>query len=132
MLGLAATDRPEIVLCSSARRTVQTAELALSIMALPPPVLPVRSLYGATPEGVIEEVRLLDDQVASAMVVGHNPTTHNLAVDLLASDDAEGRGGLTARGFPTCALAVYRLASGGWADLGDGRGALVGFFTPPY
>jgi phosphohistidine phosphatase len=130
-LGMDETTLPQVVLCSSARRTMQTAELVVAEMTKLPEVLARRSLYGASPETVLAELRALDDEYGAAMVVGHNPTAHRLAYELIDAEDEDTRAAVS-RGFPTCALAVYRFGVGRWADVADGTGQPVGIFSPPY
>lgn len=127
------------MLCSTARRTAETADGALAGIEA---VLDYRpGLYGASPDGVIGEVRAIDDAVGAVMVIGHNPTIHSLAMAMArARARARASGSCPAdpverppvRTFPTCALAVYRLALGSWRDLAEGTGILVGSFAPPY
>jgi phosphohistidine phosphatase len=136
--GLDEADLPDVVLCSTARRTRQTADgivTGLAALAEPPAVDYRRALYYAGPDDVLAEVRTVPDDRRSVMVVGHNPTAHALAAGLGDRDtvaDIEGAAGVEARGFPTCAVAVYRLPAGRWLDVAEGTGRLVGVFTPPY
>jgi phosphohistidine phosphatase len=126
-LGFPPDAMPSLVLCSTAARTTETAERVMSGLDA---VLDTRErLYYGSPSDVLAELRTLDDRVRSAMVVGHNPATHTLALDLLAGDDP-ARGRLAA--FPTCALAVYRLPFPRFGDVAEGTAELAGFFTPPY
>lgn len=118
---------PGAVLCSTATRTTETAAGVAGGLGVD--VDRRRSLYYADPEGVLDEIRTAADDVASLMVVGHNPATHVLAVGLLAEDDPD-RGRLDR--FPTCALAVFHLTATRWRDVGRDTAALAGFFTPPY
>jgi phosphohistidine phosphatase len=122
--GFGPVDLPELVLCSTATRTVKTAERALASLEHPPPMEYRRSLYGASTEDVLDELRGIEDDVSSVMVVGHNPTAHDLVVSL---DRGSGP-----KSFPTCALAVFRLPAKRWPDLDRGTGKLLGLFTPPY
>jgi len=131
-LGFKAGELPTLVLCSTATRTTQTAERVLAAMSGPPPVDHRRSLYNASPDQVIEELRTVDDDVTSVMVVGHNPTAHVLAESVVAGADKAGRREVSRHGFPTCALAVYRLPVARWRDVALGTGTLVGLRFPPY
>ena len=128
-LGLAPDELPELVLCSTAVRTRQTVELVLGGLADAPLLDFRRSVYYASPDQVLAEIRTVPDDVGSVMVVGHNPTAHALAAGLGTADD---RLAVEDRGFPTCALAVFRLPAGRWSDVAEGAGQLVGLFTPPY
>jgi len=124
-LGFEAADLPGLVLCSTATRTVQTAERVLAHLPSPPQVELRRALYGAPPELVLDQVRTVDDGVGSVLVVGHNPTARALAIAMDRDKVAE-------RSFPTCALAVFRLPVDRWIDVSEGTGSLLGLFTPPY
>jgi phosphohistidine phosphatase len=58
--------------------------------------------------------------VATALVVGHNPTMAYLAQVL----DVGGSPQLAATGFPAAAAAVFEY-DGPWADLAEGTARLV-------
>ena len=104
-------------------------------------MLPIRSelavlheLYLTTPEVVLGHVRGVEDPVDTLLVVGHNPTTHELALDLVGAVSGFGTGNapaldLMASKYPTGALAVLDVA-GSWADLGPGGASLERFVTP--
>ena len=113
------------MLCSTATRTVQTAERVLAGLDDPPPVDYRRALYDASPKQVLNELRTTEDEIRSVMVVGHNPTANALAFDM---DQAP----VVHRSFPTCALVVYRLPIDRWFDVAEGTGKLVGLYAPPY
>jgi phosphohistidine phosphatase len=117
---------PELVLCSSARRTCETAALA----DLPGSTrLEIEhDLYLADPETVAERVRAVDDDVNSVMVVGHNPTTQDLAMELVG-DDPTGAVARLAAKYPTGALAVFELSQP-WRELRPGAAILSAFVTP--
>jgi phosphohistidine phosphatase len=85
-----------------------------------------RGLYAAGPETALDLVRLVPDDVASLVVIGHNPTIGTLAQVL---DDGTGDAGVAtqmAGDFPTCAVAVFSY-DGRWADLAEGTARLEAF-----
>jgi phosphohistidine phosphatase len=132
---------PEMVMCSAAVRTRQTADLVIEASGTPLPLESRRSLYEADVETALDEVQDLDAGVTSALIVGHNPTMYRLALELLAEEDGDetaarasrrGREALFAREFPTCALAALFLPVDGWDEVRAGIAELRGFFTPPY
>ena len=127
--GLAPVDLPTVALCSTARRTVQTAEAAVA--AIPAELDLRRALYRATPDELLDEVRTVDDGVSAVMVVGHNPTIHRAAVAMVAEGDPDGRGPMSDR-FPTCGVVVYRLPVERWRDVVAGSGVVAGWFAPPF
>ena len=108
---------PQLALVSPAARTAATAEIVLGRLADPPEVLLVDDLYGAGSRRVLALLRGLPDEVGAAMVVGHNPTVHALGLGVLVPGDEAGRSLTARRGFPTCALGVYRFESAAWSDV---------------
>jgi phosphohistidine phosphatase len=86
VFGLDGVALPQIVLTSSAARTSETAALVAEGMAVELPIDGYRSLYQAGTETIAQYVREIDDEVISAMVVGHNPTIYRLAWELLPTD----------------------------------------------
>lgn len=117
---------PDRVLCSSARRTCET----VARLDLPDTVEVevTHELYLATPAVVLGLVHTVDDSVATLMVVGHNPTTHELALGLAGGGDPEALARLGG-GYPTGALAVLTV-DGSWTALAPGTATLDAFVVP--
>ncbi len=136
VLGLEGVPTPQLVLCSAAVRTQQTADLIVKATGNRLPIDSFSSLYGADTELVLQYLREIDEGVTSALVVGHNPTMYQLVWELLADrgeeEPASDRAVLEAHGFPTCALAVLVLEVRAWEDVAHGCGRLAGLFKPPY
>jgi phosphohistidine phosphatase len=120
---------PELVLTSSARRAVQTTELVMAELDPSVELMVEKALYGADADDVIEIIRNFGGDAASVMVVGHNPTLHDLALVLLQREDTDGRARL-GRGFPTAALAVSAVRTRSWAGLSTGSATLLELYTP--
>ena len=132
-LGLArSVPFPTVVLVSPAARTTATADLVLADVTPRPELRPERELYTAEPDEVIKHLRALDDEVVAAMVVGHNPTAYELSQALISSSDKKGLGLAARRGFPTCALGIYRFGAAGWNDIGLHEANLVTLLVPPF
>jgi phosphohistidine phosphatase len=115
-------------LTSSARRAVQTAELVVAELEVGVELMVERALYGADPDDVIDILRGLDDDVTSVMVVGHNPTMHELALGLLDGEDTEAVTVLE-RGFPTAALAVLGVTDHVWTTVTLGSATFLDLRT---
>jgi phosphohistidine phosphatase len=126
-LGLDEALLPQLVLCSTAARAVETTERALSEMAQPPPVSYLHSLYEAAPRDVLAEVARVDDAVRSVMTVGHNPTFETLVAAMPGVPSPTLAGG-----FPTCGVAVFELPVEAWADIAPHLADVVEVFAPPY
>ncbi|MGA7420846.1 MAG: histidine phosphatase family protein [Acidimicrobiales bacterium] len=144
VFGLDGVALPQVVLTSAAARTSETAALVAEGMAGPPTIHSYRSMYEGGTETILQYVSELDDDLISAMVVGHNPTIYRLAWELVPGDGAgesgsvsgsgelDGRLGLEEHGFPTCALAVVVLPISTWSETTKESASLAGVFSPPY
>jgi phosphohistidine phosphatase len=106
--------RPEVVLCSPARRTLQTLEG----VAPGGRVLIEDPLYGASADQLLERLRRLPAETGSVMVIGHNPALQMLILKLVGTRGVAPAGDLAEieRKFPTGALATL-TPSCTWAEL---------------
>jgi len=118
------TPSPQLVLSSSARRAVQTAELVVAELEPQVELRVEPALYGADADDIVEMLRMLEGEAPSVLVVGHNPTVHDLVLLLLDDEDAEGHARL-GQGFPTAALAVAALSTPSWARVAPGTATLL-------
>jgi len=117
----------DLVLCSSALRTRETAELALAGFDKPPRVLYEDALYLASASDLTERLRLVDERYDNVMVIGHNPGLHELAVALAATGSA-GFSTLANGKFPTGVRARFVIATK-WAEIDSTRHRLVDYVT---
>ncbi len=116
---------PELVLCSSARRTRETiAGVLPDREALVEP-----ELYGASAAALIERLRQVPASTRSVMLVGHNPSVQRLVLTLAAPADGDGGLADIERKFPTGALAALALA-GDWPQLAPGKAELLDYVRP--
>jgi phosphohistidine phosphatase len=122
---------PDLVLVSTARRTMETLE-ALEPWDDTPLVDPIDGLYLANVMQLTAALHGVAETVRSVLLIGHNPGLHDLALTL-AGDRAMRAGGeherALAGGFPTGTLAEF-VVPGSWWDLREGGGRLVRFLTP--
>jgi phosphohistidine phosphatase len=119
--------RPELVLCSSARRTRETLGIVLASLgpAFTGRIDPV--LYTFEAARVRDQLTSIDDAVAAVFVVGHNPALQDLASELAGAGSRLPD--LRAK-FPTCALARLDLDLAHWADIGPAIATLTAFVVP--
>jgi phosphohistidine phosphatase len=122
-----AINAPHLVLCSSALRTRETAELALAGFAKAPKILFEDELYLASADKLLARLRELDEGVTSVMVIGHNPGLHELAV-ALAAPGTDGFSTLANGKFPTGVRCGFDIGTS-WAEIGDARHRLVDYVT---
>jgi phosphohistidine phosphatase len=116
----------DAVLCSTATRARETLERS----GIDAPVRYVDRLYGATAGTVIEEINHVSDDVNTLLVVGHEPTTSEVAMILAGADgtDTVALERISAK-YPTSSIAVLRI-DGGWEQVEPGGAALVDFHVP--
>ena len=118
--------RPDAVVCSPARRTLETLERIRPGLPEDADGWTEERIYDAAPEQLLALVREIPESYRRVLVLGHNPGVGGLA-DLLAGDGpalAELR-----RKFPTGALASLGFR-GAWVDLRPGAAVLEGFVRP--
>jgi phosphohistidine phosphatase len=117
--------RPDLALCSSARRSQETCE-RLGLANLETAV--EDSLYGAPDDELLARLRTLREDTGVVLLVGHNPGVQDLAIALAGPDLGEDAVRLREK-FPTGALAVFDV-DGAWWELAPGRARLSAFVVP--
>jgi phosphohistidine phosphatase len=125
---LARERMPDLVLCSSARRTRETFEHLARAYGSTPLVSIEEQLYLATARGLLERIEAVEDDIATLLVIGHNPGLHELAVALARHGPRHDRARLAAK-FPTAALASFRIAAP-WHAISHAPIALVRYVVP--
>ena len=120
---------PDLVLCSSARRALETLDLVVAGWQRQPNVRKQKSLYLAMPREMLKRVQTAGSEVDTVMLVGHNPGIADLANWLCHEGDATMRDAL-ARKFPTGAVAVIDFDVEDWREVDADTGKLVEFVTP--
>jgi phosphohistidine phosphatase len=119
---------PDLVLCSPARRAVQTWE---GVAPGVPPGTAVETdevIYHADADELLARLREVPSGIGSVLLVGHNPGLQELAIDLVGSGDARLRERLLTK-FPTGALATLEVP-GDWHGLTWGAASLPAFVVP--
>lgn len=120
---------PGLVLASSAKRALETLDLACAGWQVKPTVRKLKSLYLATPREMLRRVQAVGREPDCVMLVGHNPGIADLANWLCSEGDADHRANL-ARKFPTGAVAAIEFDIEDWGDADAETGHLVEFATP--
>lgn len=118
---------PDLVLCSTARRTQETADLALSKLGRDTILSLVDRLYLASPEQILKTIHAVDAKVKTLLVIGHNPGLAQLASHLAAGGDKAAIHHLREK-YPTAGLAVFEADIDSWNKLD--RAKLLQFVTP--
>ena len=124
--GLA--EPPQLVLCSSAARTVETLERIRPALPALTSVQVEDRLYAADADELLDYVQRMPSSVTCAMLIGHNPGMGDLAVMLTGHGDPAARAAMAAR-FPTAALAHLAIDEQ-WSAVDPGVATLEEFWTP--
>ena len=114
---------PDVIITSTAVRARSTAGILAEALGLESGrIVEDGRLYGATPDGLLELVRALDDELGAVMVVGHNPEIGEFASRF--SDEIDD--------MPTCAVAEFRFDVAGWAEVGTVAPVEVRYDAPAH
>lgn len=112
---------PELIITSSARRALKTAELVAEAAGYETALEVTRNLYHAGPENYYEVLSGVDDSIERVMVVGHNPGMEELVEELAGQYER----------IPTAALAQIELSISSWQEMDWGaNGRLVNLWRP--
>jgi phosphohistidine phosphatase len=119
---------PDLVLCSSAVRAIQTLEGVRE--GLPPgtQVETEAGLYAAGAGSLLRRLHRLPEEIGSAMLVGHNPGIEDLAAELAGGGDPDALAAIEAK-YPTGGLATLAF-EGVWRELGPQGATLEAFVVP--
>jgi phosphohistidine phosphatase len=118
----------DLVLCSTARRTVQTLEGVRPALPDRVQVAIEAGLYGAPAVDLLRRLQSLPDGITQVMLIAHNPGIGDLAEALAGGGDPALLCRLGAK-YPTGALATIAFDCA-WAELRRGAGRLDAFVVP--
>jgi phosphohistidine phosphatase len=110
----------DLAVVSPAVRTRETWRLAAAELAAPPPVREDDRVYAGSADSLLGLVRELPDDVATVVLVGHNPGVEDLVASLIGRWVP----------MPTSALAVVGLP-GPWSTAGNTAAELRAQGRPP-
>lgn len=112
---------PDLIISSSAKRALTTAQLAAQSAGYQNDIQVTRQLYHAGPEEYIDLLHEIKDSHDRVMVVGHNPGMEELVEELTGRPE----------GMPTATLAQIELPINSWAEMkGEVNGRLVNIWHP--
>ena len=113
---------PSLLMASSSTRTIITAEvIANAIGFKTSEIISNEDLFHADTTLIAETVRKLDDQIASAMLFGHNP-----GLTWFANET----GLLKINNIPTCGVVAFSLPIDSWKEFESGIGQLLFYDYP--
>jgi phosphohistidine phosphatase len=117
----------DLVLCSSAVRTRETAELALADLTPAPKIRYEDGLYLASRTALMQRLREIDERYEAVMVIGHNPGLQELAL-ALAAPASPGFSTLANGKFPTGVRCRFVVGTD-WMEIESTRHRLVDYVT---
>jgi phosphohistidine phosphatase len=116
----------DLVLCSSAKRALETWDSAKPELGYEPETRLLRAIYEA--EDYLPILNAEGGEAGTILLVGHNPTMQETAISLVADHSSKDSKALASR-FPKAAFAVIDF-DGSWAELRRGQGRLDAFILP--
>jgi len=121
------------VIASPAERVVQTIDQM--VLGYGRKITPLweRKIYLASSATLMDVLRDNDMAANHIMMVGHNPSLEDLALDLLPDNDAKLQNELQQElelKYPTGTYARIDLDIGCWKDIQSGKGELTAFKRP--
>lgn len=120
---------PQTAVVSPAQRTRRTWELAAAQLPAPVPVHFDDAVYEADWTDLLAVVQGLPEEAGTAILVGHNPGSEDLAARLAGpGSNPEALTGMAIK-YPTAGIAVIDI-DGSWADVAAGSGVLRDFDAP--
>ena len=119
---------PDVVVCSSAARTVETLQLIRPGLPSTASVTIDEALYEADADELLDRVHRLPTTATGVMLIGHNPGIGDLAATLAGHGDRAARASIAGK-FPTAALAILAI-DGDWTAVGPGSARLEEYWTP--
>ena len=121
---------PNRVLCSNAKRTMETWERLSPELDVSPDVEFLDGLYLASWKAILNIIRTAPDSANTLLVIGHNPGLEECALALTHKPDSKeerARAEALHEKFPTCTLAIFNCDIAHWSDLAPGDNTLAAF-----
>lgn len=112
--------QPDLILCSTAKRTKQTAKLVAESAKLKSPIVFTDEIYEASTEALLDIIKAQEASVESILMIGHNPGLSELLMELTGEYEH----------FPTAALAKVALEVDKWKSIKGGAGQLKWILRP--
>jgi len=118
---------PELILASTARRTVQTLELALPHFHPTPEARLEPGLYLAPARTILQRAGAVGGPTNSVLFIGHNPGMEEVAMELAGETDLGAR---VAEKFPTACFAAFDSGAATWTAAMRGRWTALDILRP--
>jgi phosphohistidine phosphatase len=120
---------PDRVVLSPAARSQESWKYMAGAMRPAPGAATMEQIYDATPHDILGVIMGMPASAHAVMIVGHNPSLHEVALMLVASGDIDTRERLREK-LPTAGLVIIDFAFDDWSKLHPQSGRLERFVTP--
>lgn len=120
---------PDRILCSAARRTRETLMGLMPMIGTDLDIRILRGLYEVGADAYIDTIGALGGNSRHLMLIGHNPTMQDTAIELIGSGNPVLREEISDK-FPTGGLAIIDFDIHKWSELRPKTGRIVAFFRP--
>jgi phosphohistidine phosphatase len=116
---------PDLILCSTASRAIETLNALLEVDQLVSPVFD-KNLYLAEPRIIINSIIKAADNQNTILLIAHNPGIHELSKSLTKNNKKKS----LQDGFPTASMAFISMESEDWCNLGNNQLRLEKLIRP--
>ncbi len=114
---------PDVIIASTAVRAFSTAKIVASELSFSEDdIVTDADIYLASPGTLIRVASQIDESVDTALIFGHNPGMHELAIELSGGEYIER--------FPTLSVARLELDVEYWGEIAPGCGLLQEHLFP--
>ena len=114
--------RPDLIISSPAKRALKTARIIAKEIGYPKDKIMIKdSLYASSVSTIVNIIQYLDESIAEAMLVGHNPDFTSLA-NYLTNYGVDN--------IPTCGIFCVDFDIKLWKEVDQGKG-ILNFFDYP-
>ncbi len=120
---------PQLMLCSQADRTLETAKYSMKAANMDIPLQISPRLYLADPEIILAEIQAVNDDIESLALVAHNPGVQQFCIDLAGSGDKKLFREMR-QNFPPPSIAVFDIHVASWGLVVPRSGVLIDFKDP--
>jgi len=120
----------ELVICSSAKRTYDTAKNIIDNIDKSIKLQSLDNLYNASKEEILEVIRSIDDRYQTVLIIAHNPGISQFVIDFTTTSkpslDLLGKVSL---GMSPASVALFEFEAI-WEDFGKTPLKIKDFFRP--
>ena len=121
--------QPEYIICSSAKRTLQTFQIISELLRKKTENYITDDLYNASLEEIIKIINDIPENFQNVMLIGHNPGIHNIAT-YLSSPSKESVYLKLLQSYPTSTLSILNFNIVSWNKARYQSGKLIDLTEP--